>query len=173
MKAHDLQYVQQKLQTSRRVSFWCGRQCSARLCMALIIFLDLQRTERLQASLHFLGSDVPSSHVVYVDDERAVRRLTSAQHFNTPAELLGRCHNRPTAEQLSTPMATSARYCKCNVGWCNVFVCVSGCKPSSECHAANLRNVLRHGQSGGRLLCTGCCLRIRSELRSFGSCRIG
>ena len=88
----------------------------------LIIVLDLQRTERLRESLHFIGSDLPSSHVVFVDDGQAVSRLTSAQHFNTPAELLDRCHNRPTNEQLSTRTATSARYRSCNVDWVNVFV---------------------------------------------------
>ena len=111
MKDFDINFVQQRLQTEKRVS----SRSSHTACLSCQASrterrVHLQRTERLRNSLHFLGCATPSNHTVFVDDEQSVRQLSREQHFGTPAELLDRCYNRPTTEQLSAGVATSARH---------------------------------------------------------------
>lgn len=68
----------------------------------------MQKLERLRRSLHFIGAPQQSKHTVFLEGEEA-SSFSPQQHFNTPAELLGRAYNRPRNEQLaSAPLAGSA-----------------------------------------------------------------
>ena len=61
----------------------------------------MQKRERLQNSLHFLGAAKPSNHTVFFDEDEEAAQFDPAEHFDTPAELLGRTHNRPRRSQLA------------------------------------------------------------------------
>ena len=58
---------------------------------------EARKAERLASSLHAVGvvDRPPASHLVFVDDAPAVARFDPVAHFDTPASLLGRAHNRP------------------------------------------------------------------------------
>lgn len=60
--------------------------------------------ERSKSSLHFIGAPAQNSHTVFVDEEEAVS-FRPEEHFDTPAELLGRTYNRPRRPQLTDPAA--------------------------------------------------------------------
>ena len=60
----------------------------------------MQKQERLQAALHFVGASKPAAHKVFCDSDDTVKRFSPAQHLDTPAELLGRTYNRPRHAQL-------------------------------------------------------------------------
>ena len=62
----------------------------------------LQKVRRLKTSLHLIGA-VPEGgrkHTVFVDDAAEARAFRPEAYFGTPAELLGRTHNRPRERQL-------------------------------------------------------------------------
>ena len=63
----------------------------------------LQKVERMQAQLHYIGSATPRQHKIFVDDEAAVRSFSAEQHFDTPNELMDRSFNRPRTAQLQEP----------------------------------------------------------------------
>ena len=63
----------------------------------------LQKVEKLQARLHFIGAGAPRQHKVFVDDEAAVQSFSAEQHFNTHNELMDRGFNRPRTAQLQEP----------------------------------------------------------------------
>jgi U3 small nucleolar RNA-associated protein 11 len=63
---------------------------------------DSRKAERLQASLHFLGSEFDDEktskskrkHTVFVDSQEAADNFDVAEHFDTLPELAGRTFNR-------------------------------------------------------------------------------
>ena len=63
----------------------------------------LQKVEKLQSGLHFIGAAAPRQHKVFVDDEAAVQSFSAEQHFDTPNELMDRSFNRPRTAQLQEP----------------------------------------------------------------------
>ena len=79
------------------------------LNLAHLLLLCVQKVERLQQSLHFIGAPTQSKHMVFVDDESSLRGFSAEEHFQTPAELLPRAFNRPRREQLEreTPVPAS------------------------------------------------------------------
>jgi hypothetical protein len=57
----------------------------------------------MQASLHLIGvqpEDGARKHTVFVDSAAEARAFKPEEYFGTPAELLGRAHNRPREGQL-------------------------------------------------------------------------
>ena len=58
---------------------------------------EARKVERAASALHGVGAvdRPPSSHVVFVDDEAGVAAFDPVAHFDTPADLLSRAHNRP------------------------------------------------------------------------------
>ncbi len=65
----------------------------------------MQRLDRLQESLHFIGVPAQNRHTVFVDSSSAARSFSAEAHFDTPAPLLGRAFNRPRAAQLDAAAA--------------------------------------------------------------------
>ena len=63
----------------------------------------LQKVEKMQSRLHFIGSAAPRQHKIFVDDEAAVQSFSAEQHFDTPSELMDRSFNRPRTAQLQEP----------------------------------------------------------------------
>lgn len=65
---------------------------------------EAHKIERLQSELHYLDEDtgkkVGRSHVIFVDNEKAVKKFDAAKHFKTTPELVDRAFNRPTITQL-------------------------------------------------------------------------
>lgn len=55
----------------------------------------------MKGALHFIGLARPRNHTLFVDDEDEAEAFDPAQHFDTPAELLGRTFNRPRTAQLA------------------------------------------------------------------------
>ena len=78
-----------------------------RLCMCSGKRLPLQKVERLQRSLHFIGAPQQSRHTVFLDGEE-VPSFSPQHHFDTPAELLGRSYNRPRNQQLGSAVLVSS-----------------------------------------------------------------
>lgn len=60
----------------------------------------LQRLEKMQGDLHFIGAPVQNRHTVFVDSTDAARNFDAAEYFDTEEELLSRSFNRPRKEQL-------------------------------------------------------------------------
>lgn len=60
----------------------------------------LQRLEKMQGDLHFIGAPVQNRHTVFVDSADAARNFNAAEYFDTEEELLSRSFNRPRKEQL-------------------------------------------------------------------------
>ena len=58
---------------------------------------EARKVERAASALHGVGAvdRPPSSHVVFVDDAAEVVSFDPVIHFDTPADLLNRAHNRP------------------------------------------------------------------------------
>lgn len=65
----------------------------------------VQRLDRLQESLHFIGVPAQNRHTVFVDSSSAAQSFSAEAHFDTPAPLLGRAFNRPRAAQLDAAAA--------------------------------------------------------------------
>lgn len=59
----------------------------------------MQKGDRLQSGLHFLGASKPSNHTIFVDDEEEAQNFDAEEWFDTPKELLGRVYNRPRRAQ--------------------------------------------------------------------------
>jgi U3 small nucleolar RNA-associated protein 11 len=87
--------------------------------VAMAAGVEAKRIERLRASLHGLGaadaarsaagaSTSSAPHTVFVDTKPEAARFDAAAFFDTPAELLGRAHNRPRRGQVSGPGAVLA-----------------------------------------------------------------
>ena len=73
---------------------------------------EAAKAARLKAVLHGIGAAErgPASHLVFVDDVDEVRSFDAARHFDTPASLLARSHNRPrTADLAAGASVTVAR----------------------------------------------------------------
>jgi U3 small nucleolar RNA-associated protein 11 len=67
---------------------------------------EANKAARLRESLHLIGAPAAGrQHVVFVDDDAAAAAFDPAQHFDTPAELLGRAYNRPRRAQLAESAA--------------------------------------------------------------------
>lgn len=69
----------------------------------LTICLLLQKVQKMQSRLHYIGSAAPRQHKIFVDDEAAAQSFSAEQHFDTPNELLDRNFNRPRTAQLQEP----------------------------------------------------------------------
>ncbi|BDA41546.1 probable U3 small nucleolar RNA-associated protein 11 [Coccomyxa sp. Obi] len=67
---------------------------------------ETKKAERMRESLHFIGAPVQNSHTLFVEEEAAAS-ISLDEHFDTPAELLGRTYNRPRRSQLSTAAAVT------------------------------------------------------------------
>ena len=65
-----------------------------------------QKAERMRESLHFIGAPVRNRHTLFVEEEAAAS-MSLDEHFDTPAELLGRTFNRPRRGQLRTAAAVT------------------------------------------------------------------
>ncbi|GAX80942.1 hypothetical protein CEUSTIGMA_g8377.t1 [Chlamydomonas eustigma] len=64
---------------------------------------ETEKVKRLQASLHLIGMEPAEGlrkHTVFVDSAAEARALKPEEYFDTPAELLGRSHNRPRVRQM-------------------------------------------------------------------------
>lgn len=63
---------------------------------------EKRKVEKLQQTLHLIGAPAAERrHVVFVDDEADAKAFDPEEHFDTPAELLGRAFNRPRRAQLA------------------------------------------------------------------------
>lgn len=71
---------------------------------------EARKAERLASALHGVGvvDRPPSSHVVFVDDDAGVASFDPVAHFDTPADLLGRAHNRPRTRDVARAAAAVA-----------------------------------------------------------------
>lgn len=83
----------------------CFGHTSGEILVADILFL-CQKAERMRESLHFIGAPVRNSHTLFVEQDEAAS-ISLDEHFDTPAELLGRTYNRPRRSQLSTAAAVT------------------------------------------------------------------
>lgn len=126
MKGQDIKYVALKSQAEAKVSCLSSsyrghilvmygsvsrNSCRTSGCATAVLCsggcLPLQKVERLQRSLHFIGAPQQSRHTVFLDGEEAPS-FSPQHHFDTPAELLGRSYNRPRNEQLSSALLVSS-----------------------------------------------------------------
>lgn len=62
---------------------------------------EAQRVQKLNASLHQLDAERPSTHTIFFDDEADADAFDPARHFDTAPELAERAFNRPRAEALA------------------------------------------------------------------------
>ena len=61
---------------------------------------EAKKIERMKAELQFVGTERPSSHIVFVDSDEDVEKFDAAEFFDTEPELLQRFHNRPRRQDL-------------------------------------------------------------------------
>jgi hypothetical protein len=59
----------------------------------------MQKQDRLQSGLHFLGVSKPSNHTIFVEDRQTAKVFDASEYFDTPAELMGRAYSRPRQAQ--------------------------------------------------------------------------
>ena len=82
----------------------------------------MQKQERLQGSLHFLGVPQSAKHTVFCEDGTAVEHFDPAEHFGTSAELVTRAYNRPRHEQLESETLLQQSSSNKRVGRCDATV---------------------------------------------------
>jgi len=64
---------------------------------------DKKQIDKLQKSLHFIGSDASTRknrHTIFVDSETDAKNFNVASHFDTAPEFAGRAFNRPRMSSL-------------------------------------------------------------------------
>ena len=111
MKTQDVKYLAMKERTEAEVR--AGQRHDQIICVRLNVKLGVlssskslpsiaQKVKRLKTSLHLIGMEPEGmrKHTVFVDSAAEARAFRPEEYFETPAELLGRAHNRPREGQL-------------------------------------------------------------------------
>lgn len=62
--------------------------------------IDQKKIERLRENVQLVGGVKPKRHVLFVDNDDELDSFDIAKHFDTPAELLDRTHNRLKSSQI-------------------------------------------------------------------------
>lgn len=130
----------------------------------------MQKRERSQSALHFVGASKPGTHKVFCDSIEEVKGFDPAQHLDTPAELLSRTYNRPRQAQLDATALPASEAIEDSLGRMR---CARACVQVCDLGLVYRSDLTRRPRGASRLWQWSRCYRAGGRAAATGSWRAG